>query len=101
MGYWMQVRGEWVEVRGGVKHSKYDEAIGWVEVLIVVLPDPEQKPTTEGIVVDAVTLLNRLVSDAVRLQGQGSRVWGCKYGGGLHGCVDQGCEFESIHVDSR
>ena len=55
-----------VKGRDGVQYDKYDEAIGLVEVLIVVLPDPGQKPTTDGVVVDAVTLLNRLVSDAMR-----------------------------------
>ena len=66
MGHWKQVRGTRVRGRDRVQCDKYDEAIGLVGVLIIVLPDPEQKPTTDGVVVDAVTLLNRLVSDAVR-----------------------------------
>ena len=66
MGHWKQVRGTRVKGRHGIYFDLYDEAIGLVEVLIVALPVPVQKPKTVGVVVDAVTLLNRLVSDAVR-----------------------------------
>jgi hypothetical protein len=51
--------------------------------------------------VDAVTLLNRLVSDVGRHQGQRVRVWGCTHGGDLHGCVDQDCGLDSMNVDGR
>jgi len=41
----------------------------------------------DGVVLDATTFLNRLVSDAVMHEGERLRVWGCEYGGGLLGFV--------------